>query len=463
MTNQTQTPIYFLVLFPAFILSGFGMLLADTVGNVEVRNLLAVFTIGTAVFIICQNWIDRFCNYCYGEEETVNTETKAYALYSDSTFTIFENFPNYHGAFESKSEVERFLIEYAAMYNPVEFTFTVIELTTYEEIRYASMRYAVLSFDMVDPAPIVCNSYEQAFWMLNDRLESLQNTGKVFSKDYSDSYVHTIVELEKADGLYTHAWEKEKPEEYNEVRRLVTYAEQEAKEAERHSERTDTELTRKHAANVHSALVTIEEYVEYPFHVARVQNALERAQDAARRAMLDATGSESIELQEGVLLDNEAGTYSDTETVERLQNVLYHVTSIEDGKAITLVNEAPESEPEAIDDQIRELIDAINEYAPEGYYVDYIEDHPGVIGVIKEDADEESKLPDGFIQVVLLAVFASALINIDTSGLDREELETFNSIQEQYGYAVDVSEGYYGYCEYTELYGDVAEYTFYEA
>ena len=109
------------------------------------------------------------------------------------------------------------------------------------------------------------------------------------------------------------------------------------------------------------------------------------------------------------------------------------------------------------------MIDAINEYAPEGYYVDYIEDHPGVIGVIKEDADEESELPDGFIQVVLLAVFASALINIDTSGLDREELETFNSIQEQYGYAVDVSEGYYGYCEYTELYGDVAEYTFYEA
>ena len=441
------------------------MLHADTVGNVELRNLLAVFTIGTAIFIICQAWIDKLWDYCYVSSETVQerTLTLGYALFSDSTFTIFENFPNYHGVFDTRSEVERFLIEYAAMYDPVEFTFTVIELTTYEEIRYASMRYAVLSFDMVDPVPIVCNSYEQAFWILNDRLESLANTDKVFSTNYYDNYVHTIVELEKEDGFYVHAWEKEDPEAYNTVRHYTTYAEHEAKEAERHSERTDTELTRKHAANVRSALTAIEEYTEYPFHVARVQNALERAQDAARRAMKDATGSESIELQPGVLLDNEAGTYSETEIVETLQSVLYSVSSIDDGKAIELVNEPVETTPEAIDDQIRDLIDAISEYAPEGYYVDYIEDHPGVIGVIKEDADEENELPDGFIQVVLLAVFASALINIDTSGLDREELETFNSIQEQYGYAVDVSEGYYGYCEHTELYGDVAEYTFYEA
>ena len=63
--------------------------------------------------------------------------------------------------------------------------------------------------------------------------------------------------------------------------------------------------------------------------------------------------------------------------------------------------------------------------------------------------------------VTLLAVFASALINNDASGLDSSQLAILPELA-QYGYPVNCGDPYYGQCEHTGTLGMVAEFNFHD-
>ena len=69
--------------------------------------------------------------------------------------------------------------------------------------------------------------------------------------------------------------------------------------------------------------------------------------------------------------------------------------------------------------------------------------------------------PRGQLEVTLLACFASALINGDTSGLNDQEIARVRAIEARYGRAVDCREdNEFGLCEHTGLKGATQVYTF---
>ena len=105
-------------------------------------------------------------------------------------------------------------------------------------------------------------------------------------------------------------------------------------------------------------------------------------------------------------------------------------------------------------------VPAIAEFEIETWGSEY--DHDGVIDSIDIEIDSDSarewmNYATGAHHIVLLAHFASALINGDYSGLDDTEIETVESLA---GDFIDCGPASFGECEHTGRHGDVATFTY---
>ena len=103
---------------------------------------------------------------------------------------------------------------------------------------------------------------------------------------------------------------------------------------------------------------------------------------------------------------------------------------------------------------------AIAEFEIETWGSEY--DPDGVIDSIEIEIDSDSArewmgMETGVHHIVLLAHFASALINGDYSGLDDAEIEIVESL---IGDFIDCGPASFGECEHTGRHGDVATFTY---